>query len=84
MQDELDHALGPLRERLGRVEAVVAGEVDERERDEEASATTAVRGKASVAPSTRSKAKSTRNTEVSTSESVSNPRAPTAACGTSR
>ena len=35
MQDELHHALRPLRERLSRVEAVEAGEVDERERDEE-------------------------------------------------
>ena len=35
VQDELHHALRPLRERLSRVEAVEAGEVDERERDEE-------------------------------------------------
>ena len=36
MEDELDHALGPLRERLRRIEAVEAGEIEEREGREEA------------------------------------------------
>ena len=35
VEDELHHPLRPLRERLPRVEAVEAGEVDEREHDEE-------------------------------------------------
>ena len=48
VEDELHHPLGPLRERLGRVEVVEAREVDEREEDEERESDHRGPGEASV------------------------------------
>ena len=50
VEDELHHPLGPLRERLGRVEVVEAREVDEREEDEEREGDHRGPGEAAVVP----------------------------------
>ena len=73
VEDELDHPLRPLRERLPRVEAVEAREVDEGEAGEERERDHRGAREAPVVRSKRSHAKSTRNTDVRTSESVSEP-----------